>query len=197
MSTFDLSLAVRPNTAGDVKPSKLLEKKFDPKQHQMVEQTVTDGAIGIDKANTASIKLDGPLGHMYTELLNRELSMESMGSVVAAAATTSNPESDQFDTGKVSMTTQGPIVDTPDNQGYIYIVPGDQLEQKDLANISSKLLERRLAQPDTPIGLAMLTEGNPSPTMESLTRCLAPSGIKTTFLKSGLTAMAKSMLGGK
>lgn len=195
MSTFDLSLSVRPSTSGDVKASMLPEKKFDEKQNQMVPQTITDGAISIEKGNSAALKLDGPLGHMYTELLNKELSMESMGAIVAASSSTASPV--EADAGKVSMTTQGPIVDTPDNGGYIYVVPGDDLKSDDLHTISSKLLSHRLKNPDSPVGLAMISEGKPSATMESLTRCLAPAGIRTTFLKSGLKDMARSMLGGK
>lgn len=192
--SFNLSLVSTP-PQGEVKTSVDLPSKVNPDTGAVEKDTVTEGGITIDKAKAPQLVLDGPLGHMYTELLNRELSLESMGAVVAAAKD-SEEEIEQAP-GKVAMTPTGPIREQADpSAGYIFVTDGDTLKPSDRNDISVQLLKQRREHPDMPVGLAMLSSGNPSPTLESLTRCMEAAGVRITYLKSGLTSMARSMVKG-
>lgn len=181
---------------GDIQASTELEKKVNPDTGETKLETVTKGGVTIDKDIAPKLQLDGPIGHYYTEILNKELSLESMGAVIAASADAISAEeaSNQLETGKVSMTSQGPVNDSNTPEGYIYIIDGDTLESRALNELSSKFLDKRLKDPKAQLGIAMITKGKPSSTMESLTRCLSAADVRVTYFESGLIKMASDML---
>lgn len=190
--SFNLSMVAAAAPQGEVKASPQANLVKDPKDGEMKPQTVTDGGITIDKSKAPEIRLDGPVGYMYTELLNRELSNESMAAVVHAAMDAQ--QEDPATPGKVAMTPNGPVVERANpNAGYVFVTKGDDLQPADVMPIMDKVLNARRLNPDMPVGVAMITDGRPSATMESLSRCLAPSGIQVTYLESGLTDMVRRM----
>lgn len=194
MGTFNLSLVASKAPVSDIQASPKLQTVENPKTGEMQEQTITKDGITIDKTIAPKLILDAPVGHTYTELLNKELSNESMGAIIAAADTDSvqTPEY----TGNVEVTPQGSSIETTtDNAGYIYIVEADTLESSALGEISSKFLDRRTRNPSQKLGLAMISDGKPTSTVESLTKIMNACGVPVTYTKEGLVSMASRMLG--
>lgn len=196
MSTFDLSLAAKPQAVSAVKASEQDSKVKDPKTGQMEPQTITDGAITIDKSGAPKLKLDGPLGHMYTELLNRELSLESMGAIVAAADEVMDTEAQtNSNPGTVAVSNGVASIEQPNNDlGYVYIFKVNNLESQALGEISKKMINHRLNHPKANIGLAAITEGKTTETLEALIRCVKPLGVDITFNERGALSLIQSYL---
>lgn len=178
MTTFNLSLAVKPTDSSEVKASKDHEVVKDEKGQEH-KQTTTAGGLDIDKSKSPVLKIDGPLGHMYTELLNKQLSLESMGAVIAAVDNIDQIDAQtqeiMADTGKVSISNNQASIDQPHGElGYIYVLNADTLESKELYEVSKKLIDRRLNSTTTPIGLIAISEGSPSETLETLVNIIKP-----------------------
>ena len=193
MSTFDLSLAAKPEAASAVKASDQYTKVKDPKTGQMERQTITDGAVTINKAGAPKLKIDGPLGHMYTELLNRELSLESMGAIVAM-----DTEVDTNATpGMVAVSNGLASIEQPNNDlGYVYIFKVGSLESQALGEISKKMINHRLSNPKANIGLGAITDGKTTASLESLIRCVQPMGVRVAFTETGALSMLRDYLKG-
>ncbi len=195
MSTFDLSLAVKPS---QVKASPDYAKVKDPKTGQEVKQTITNGAITINKADAPALKIDGPLGHMYTELLNKELSLESMGAIIAAVddvtkATDAQNEANS-EVGKVIVENGEPRIEREkSDEGYVFVMNADTMESQALGEISSKFIKHRLNNPNGKTGLVAISEGSPSPSLESLINCLRPLGTQIRMTYNGGLDLIKSM----
>jgi hypothetical protein len=198
MSTFDLSLAAKPEAASAVKASDQYTKVKDPKTGQMERQTITDGAVTINKAGAPKLKIDGPLGHMYTELLNRELSLESMGAIVAAADEAMDTEVDTNATpGMVAVSNGLASIEQPNNDlGYVYIFKVGSLESQALGEISKKMINHRLSNPKANIGLGAITDGKTTASLESLIRCVQPMGVRVAFTETGALSMLRDYLKG-
>lgn len=195
MNSFDLSLAVVKPTDSEVKASQQYTTKVDPKTDQPVRQTITDGGVTINKSMAPKLMLDGPLGYKYTELLNKTLSLESMSAIVAASdMSTEDTSNINHDPGKLSITGQDMSIESDPHAGYVYVVSADTLESRDIAEISSKLINQRLKSESKPIGLAMLTQGNPSPVIESLVGCIEHLGVTVTYTPEGLKSMISLMI---
>lgn len=195
MGTFNLSLVASKAPLSDVQATTKLETVTDPNTDQPVEQTITKDGITIDKSMAPRLVIDAPIGHMYTELLNKELSIESMGAIIAAAEDDSVRPTH---TGNVAIGSQGPLMETNDgNSGYIYIVDADTLESSALGEIASKFLDRKTANPSQKLGLAMISNGRPTSTVESLTRVVKGCGVDVAYTPEGLVTMACRMLGTK
>lgn len=199
MNSFDLSLAIPNRASGEVMASPKYDTKVNPKTEERVKQTVTEGGVTIDKSAAPKLMLDGPLGYKYTQLLDTELSVESMAAVVAAAGQASDgTDVDLAPSGVpgfVSMGSTGPVVEDDTDAGYIFIVAADSLESKDLGEISQNFIDKRLANPQRPLGLAMITDGKPTGTLESLYRVLTPMNVAITTMESGLYSMIAAMKG--
>lgn len=193
MATFDLSLAAPVQAEGDVKASKDYPVHKDPETGEKTLEKTTDGGITIDKSKAPAIKLDGPMGHYYTELLNKELSMESMSAIAAMTSMDEQIESEES-SGKITVDSQGAHIEDTGSEGYIYIVNADTLEAKDLRTISDNFLKKRLEDHKRQLGIAMVSEGNPSPTLESLTNILQSVDVKITYSRQGVVNMAKEMI---
>ena len=197
MQSFDLSLIARKGPTSEVKASSKYEMVTNPKTDEREQQTITDGGITISKDSPIS-KLDGPMGYKYTQLLNQELSLESMGAIVAAAEQSGATDMDTVVpgsfSGKVAVNANGAAIDHEGTSGYIYITSADSLESKDVGSIAKNLLDKRLKDPKRQLGLAMVTEGRPSPVMESLYQIAASAGIHITTTELGLKSMMRSML---
>lgn len=199
MSTFDLSLAAKPAAMSTVKASEQYSKVKDPKTGDMEKQTITDSAVTIDKSAAPKLKLDGPLGYMYTELLNKELSLESMGAIVAAADSAIDAAlvDDGSTPGMVAVVNGQARIEQPDNQeGYVYVMSADTMESQALGEISAKMIEHRLKAPKAQLGLIALSEGKPSASLESLVKCLTPLGVKVAMTKDSGAEMIQSYLKG-
>lgn len=194
MTTFDLSLAAPIKAEGDVKASKDYPVHKDPETGEKTLEKTTDGGITIDKSKAPVLKLDGPMGHYYTELLNKELSLESMSAIAAMSSIEEQDEGNEL-SGKVTVDTQGARIEDNGNEGYIYVVNADTLESKDLRAISDNFLKKRLENPKRQLGIAMVSEGNPSPTLESLTNILQSADVRVTYSRQGVVRMAKEMIG--
>lgn len=198
MSTFNLSLAAKPEAVSTVKASEQYSKVKDPKTGQMEPQKITDGAITIDKSGAPKLKLDGPLGHMYTELLNRELSLESMGAIVAAADEVMDSEVDTNATpGTVAVSNGLASIEQPNNDlGYVYVFKVNSLESQALGEISKKMIDHRIKHPSSKMGLAAIVEDNTTPALESLIRCVQPLGVQIVFTERSALSMMHSYLQG-
>lgn len=196
MGTFNLSMVASRTPPSDVQASPNPDTVTNPKTNEVEKQTITKDGIEIDKSVAPKLVLDAPVGHMYTEMLNKELSLESMGAIVAAAEADVVVDAPNEHTGTVAVGPQGATMDTgKDSNGYIYIVNADTLESQALGEIANKFLDRKTKTPDMKLGLAMISEGNPTATVESLTRIIKACGAEVTYSQSGLIDMAKRMLG--
>lgn len=193
MATFDLSLAAPMQAEGDVKASRDYPVHKDPETEEKTLEKTTDGGITINKSKAPAIMLDGPMGHYYTELLNKELSLESMTAIAAMSSMDEQSEGEES-SGKVTVDSQGAHIEDTGSEGYIYIVNADTLEAKDLRTISDNFLKKRLEDPKRQLGIAMVSEGNPSPTLESLTNILQSADVKITYSRQGVVNMAKEMI---
>lgn len=201
MNSFDLSLAMPAKTKSEVYASPKYDTKVDPKTGRPVKQDITDGGVTINKTMNPKPMLDGPLGYKYTQLLDTELSIESMAAVVAAAGQ-SGAGGEEVETppgtpGFVAMGSTGPIIEDDTDAGYIYITSADQLQMKDMTEISQNFISKRIAAPERPLGIAMITGGSPTPVLESLVSILKPMGVQVTTMESGLLAMIASMKKGE
>lgn len=200
MQSFDLSLIARKGPASEVQASAKYDMVENPKTDEKEKQTITDGGITIAK-DSPILKLDGPMGYKYTQLLNQELSLESMGAIVAAAEQSGATDMETVVpgsfSGKVTVNANGAGIDHDGTAGYIYITSADNLESKDVGSIAKNLLDKRLQDPKRQLGLAMVTEGKPSAVMESLYQIAVGAGIQVTTTDSGLKSMMRSMLEAK
>lgn len=198
MATFNLSLVASRAPAGDIQASPNYQMKTNPNTGEQEKQEVGKDGVSIDKSLAPRLVLDGAVGHTYTALLNKELSLESMGAIVAAASMdVEDTANHDEDTGHVKINSQGAEIETSNpNAGYIYVVDADTLESAALGSISSKILDRMSTHPNEKIGLAMISNGKPTATVESLTRCFKSSKVMITYHQAGLVSMAQDMLKG-
>lgn len=199
MSTFDLSLAV-PKKENEVQASTEYQKETNPQTGDVRDRKVTDSGLTVDKDKAPKLQLAGPLGHMYTELLNEQLSLESMGGVVAAAAMAPGGGLNQTEvtpeTGKLRVGPQGAAYEHGGNDGYIFITKSSDLGYDSFKGISADLLARKAKDPEAKLGVAVINDGTLTESLESLTRVMKGCGIPVVYTEEGLTSMAKSMFTG-
>lgn len=195
MNSFDLSLAVPAKQRGEVMASPKYDTKFDTQKNEQVKQTVTEDGVTINKAQAPELILSGPLSYKYTRLLDTELSVESMAAVVAAAGAAQEEEIEAppGTPGFVAMGSTGPIIEDDTDAGYIYVVGADAISGKEASEITQHLIDKRIQAPERPMGLAMLIDKTPSPSMESLFDIAGSLNIAVTTMESGLCAMIATM----
>lgn len=198
MNLFNLSL-MAGEPVSEVKATKELPIEENPKTGEETPETITEGGLKIDKSLAPKLVLAGSVGHLYTEILNRELSLESMGAVMAALGDIqkSDRTSKSLDPGMIEVTgDETTIVHEDPDVGYIFIAEGKDLDRDDFRKISGDFMAMRARYPNKPLGLAMLGESGVSETMESLRVCLGPAGVQLAFTQGGFKRMVLSMVRG-
>lgn len=196
MNKFDLSLIAPKKEEQDkqVQPSTTYDKVTDPDTKEKTDRKITDSGLPVIKDGSKNIKLAGPIGHMYTELLNRQLSLESIAGAVAAAASVEDAEQEHV-TGKVTISDQGISREYGNSDGMVFVFSGQDLKDKGVVEISDQILEAKAKSQGMPVGVAVIDSELSGPTLESLYRCMQPSGIRVVCSLESMTDMVKEMAG--
>ena len=187
-----------PETQSSVKASETYQKKIDDETKKPVEQTITDSAITVDKSTAPKLAIGGPLGNYYTQLLNQNLTIESMGAIAqeGMVAVDATSEFSMANSGKVVVTEQGATIDTSGAMGYIFVTTAKSLDKSQAYAIADKLLNLRASNPSRPIGLGLIG-GEYLPVTESLVKAMKPAGIQVAFYQTDVLTMACRMLKGE
>lgn len=198
MSTFDLSLAMTPETQSDVKASETYQKKIDSETMKPVEQKITESGITVDKSTAPKLAIGGPLGNYYTQLLNQNLTTESMGAIAqeGMVAVDATSEFSQANSGKVVVNEQGATIDTTGAAGYIFVTSAISLDKSRAYAVADKLLSMRASNPSRSIGLGLIG-GHQHPVTESLVKAMGAADIPIAFYQTDVLKMACRMLKGE
>ena len=198
--SFNLSLAKDEvkDDPNQVKASTELQTRIDPMTQKPYKVDVTEGGITIDKSKAPAIMLDGPLGHQYTEILNRVLSKENMGAIVAALSAeeedakgpTSGTPTGYVDVGMDGTTQNG---EHGTAQGYLYVADGEHLPSTELTRVMSRLIEKKNEDPNANLGVVLASEGRLCSTAESLVRHATSLGVKVAIRPSAVSQMVVDM----
>jgi len=198
--TFNLSLAQKEveDDPKLVKASSELETRTDPITHKPYKVDVTEGGITIDKSKAPAIMLDGPLGHQYTEILNRVLSKESMGAIVAALSVEEDDAKGPTSgtpTGFVDVSADGVAKNGEHgtSQGYLYVADGTDLPSTELTRVMSRLIERKNENPNANVGVVLAAEGKLCHTAESLVKHATSLGVQVAIRPMAIGQMVVQM----
>lgn len=191
LSTTDQSIQNNLKAPTDVKASREYDKTVDPKTGEEKDKQVSKDGVNIDKSKSPYLELGGPLGHMYTELLNKVLATnESMASVVSAAGEAAEAAEDttNIPTGFVAIHDGGVRSEvTGDVRGYLHVVDA-AMNRTEMMDTLSAISTRKIQNPDQPIGLAIV--GDMTPTSESLISHVGRMGVPMAISQSAALTLA-------
>lgn len=204
---FNLSLAHEQKAAEEAEKLKQLqanpnlEQTVDPDTGEKKLVTHTDSGIDINKGKAPALVLQGPLGHMYTEELNRVLTKENLVATTQAykqseQARVGSPS--QNPTGYIETSDQGATVELDvDGDGYLYVVDGETLTADGMMRATTAILDQQRQFPDKVVSLGLSAKGKLSHNAESLLNCMVKAGVKVAVSHSGIRDLGLAVARGQ